>query len=117
MGPLKHGGLALATTLSALCNMLMLFWFLRRKIGQFGGSRILVTALKSTVASLPMAVAVWYGCSFVDWSLAGHKLIKGSVLGVSILCGCAVYALAVKLMRSEEALDAVSLLRMKLKRG
>ncbi|OGU14638.1 MAG: murein biosynthesis integral membrane protein MurJ [Geobacteraceae bacterium GWC2_53_11] len=117
MGPLKHGGLALATTLSALCNMLMLLWFLRRKIGPFGGRRILVTALKSTVASLPMAGAVWYSCLYVDWSLAGHKLMKGSVLGGAILCGCAVYAVAAKLLRSEEALDAVSLLRRKLKRG
>lgn len=117
MGPLKHGGLALATTLSALCNMLMLLWLLRRKIGSFGGSAIMLTALKSAAASIPMAAAVWYSCSFVDWSQAGHKLLKGSVLGGSILCGSAVYMLAVKLLRSEEALDAVSLLRRKLKRG
>lgn len=117
MGPLKHGGLALATTVSALGNMLMLLWFLRRKIGRFGGRGILVTSLKSTAASLPMAVAVWYSCSFVDWSLAGHKLLKGSVLGGSILGGCVVYLLGVKLLRSEETVEAASLLRRKLKRG
>src|SRR6185369_14666624 len=60
MGPLKHGGLALASTLSACCNMLMLLWFLRRKIGPFGGRRILVSALKSVTAALPMAMAVYY---------------------------------------------------------
>ncbi len=117
MGPLKHGGLALATTLSAFCNMLMLLWLLRRKIGSFGGTSIMLTALKSSAASIPMAAAVWYGCTLVDWSQAGHKLLKGSVLGASILFGSALYMAAAKLLRSEEALDAASLLRRKLKRG
>ena len=117
MGPLKHGGLALATTLSALCNMMMLLWLLRRKIGPFGGKNIMRTALKSSAASIPMAAAVWYGCSFVNWSQAGHKMLKGSVLGGAIICGSVVYLLLVKLLRSEEALDAVSLLRRKLKKG
>ncbi|MDD2581051.1 MAG: murein biosynthesis integral membrane protein MurJ [Desulfuromonadaceae bacterium] len=117
MGPLKHSGLALATTLSAFCNMLMLLWFLRRKIGSFGGSGILRTGLKSCAASIPMAVAVWYGCSLIDWSLAGHKVLKGSVLGASIACGTVIYMLAVKLLRSEEALDVLSMLRSRLKKG
>ena len=88
MGPLKHGGLALATTLSAFCNMLMLLWLLRRKIGSFGGNGIMLTTLKSSAASIPMAAVVWYSCSLIDWSLQGHKLLKGSVLAGSIFCGC-----------------------------
>ncbi len=115
MGPLKHGGLALATTFSAFCNMLMLLWLLRRKIGSFGGRSIMVTVLKSTAASLPMALIVWYGCSFVDWAQDGHKILKGVVLGGSIICGGTVYFLLAKLMKSEEALEALSMLRRKLK--
>jgi putative peptidoglycan lipid II flippase len=115
MGPLKHGGLALATTLSAFCNMLMLLWLLRRKIGSFGGSAIMLTALKSCAASIPMAVTVWYGCSFVDWSQIGHKILKGLVLGGAIICGGAVYFLMAKLLKSEEALETLSMLRRKLK--
>jgi putative peptidoglycan lipid II flippase len=117
MGPLKHGGLALATTLSALCNMLMLLWFLRKKIGAFGGSGILQTAAKSTFASVPMAGVVWYGCTLIDWSHGGEKMLKGAVLGGTIICGCIVYLLAAKLMRSEEALEAESLFRRKLGKG
>lgn len=77
----------------------------------------MLTALKSSAASIPMAAAVWYSCSFIDWSQAGHKMLKGSVLGGSIICGSALYILAVKLLRSEEALEAESLLRRKLKKG
>jgi putative peptidoglycan lipid II flippase len=116
MGPLKHGGLALASTLSALCNMLMLFWYLRRKIGPFGGRSIMLTAVKSGVAAFPLAVAVWYGCSFVDWSQSGQKVLKGSVLGGTIICGCVLYMLAARMLHSEEAMEAVSLLRKKFKK-
>lgn len=116
MGPLRHGGLALATTLSALGNMLLLLWFLRRKIGAFGGRGIMQCGVKSLAASLPMAVTVWYLCRFADWSLAGHKATKGLVLGGAIVAGVAIYVVCVRLLRSEEALEALSLLKKKLGR-
>jgi putative peptidoglycan lipid II flippase len=117
MGPLKHGGLALATTLSAFSNMLLLFWLLRRKIGSFNGKNIIITALKSTVASVPMALSVWFACSLFDWSQDGHKVLKGSVLGGTIFTGCFIYLAIVRFLRSEEVLEMESLLRRKLKRG
>ncbi len=117
MGPLKHGGLALASTLSAFGNMLMLLWFLRRKTGSFGGAAIVKTGIKSLSGSIPMAVAVWYACSLIDWSLEGQKLMKGSVLGGSIILGTFIYLVTVRLLRTEEIMDAVSLLKRKLGKG
>ncbi|HQB39351.1 MAG TPA: murein biosynthesis integral membrane protein MurJ, partial [Deltaproteobacteria bacterium] len=84
MGPLKHGGLALATTLSALGNMLLLLWFLRRKIGTFGGRSVIVSAGKSLAAAVPMAVAVSWICQLFDWSRQGHGLEKSAVLGAVV---------------------------------
>ena len=60
MGPLLHGGLALASSLSALCNMAMLLYFLRKKIGPFGGRGIFMAGLKATLASVPMAMLVFW---------------------------------------------------------
>lgn len=117
MGPLKHGGLALASTLSACGNMLMLLWFLRRKTGSFGGTAIMKTGMKSLAGSIPMAAAVWYACSLVDWSQDGHKLLKGGVLGGAIMLGSCIYMVAVRLLKTEEALEAVSLLKRKLGKG
>jgi putative peptidoglycan lipid II flippase len=117
MGPLKHGGLALATTLSAFGNMLLLIWLLRRKIGPFGGRSVMVTGLKSLAASIPMTVAVVYVCRLTDWSLSGHKLEKSVVLGGAIIAGVAIYMIAVRLLRSEEAAAAVSMLRNKMGKG
>jgi putative peptidoglycan lipid II flippase len=116
MKPLLHGGLALATTLSALANMLMLLWFLRRRIGAFGVRGVLLSGVRSLAASVPMAMVVSYVCSFADWSLAGQKLAKALVLGGSIAAGLAVYAVASRLLRSDEALETAALIRKKLTR-
>jgi len=116
MGPLKHGGLALATTLSALGNMALLLWLLRRKIGPFGGRGVVVCASKSVLASLPMAVLVWYACRFIDWSQAGHKWLKGGVLAGAILGGIMVYGTCARLLQTEEAVEAVGMIRKKFVR-
>lgn len=116
MGPLKHGGLALATTLSACCNMLLLLWFLRRRLGPFGGRRILVSAFKALLAAIPMALVVDRICRLGHWKEAGHTLAKGVVLGSAIFSGMAVYAIAVHLLRSDEAKEAAELVRRKLGR-
>lgn len=116
MGPLKHGGLALATTLSAFCNMLMLLWFLRRKIGPFGGRRIIVSALKSVIAALPMAIVVYYVCRLSNWSLSGDKGIKTLVLTGAITAGVAIYVVSARLLCSEDALEAIALFRKKMGR-
>jgi putative peptidoglycan lipid II flippase len=117
MGPLLHGGLALATTLSALANMLLLLWLLRRKIGPFGGRGILSSGMKSLFASIPMALVVYYSCHWTDWSLSGHKLTKLFVLSGAIGSGVVVYAVLVRLLRSNEALEMISILRRKLGRN
>lgn len=116
MGPLKHGGLALATTLSSCGNMAMLLWFLRRKIGPFGGRRIVVSGLKSLMAAVPMAVVVAYACRFCDWSLPGHKVIKTLALGGAIGAGIVTYAVCVRLLRSGEALEMTSIIKRKMGR-
>jgi len=116
MGPLKHGGLALATTISACGNMLLLLWFLRRKIGPFGGRRIAATAFKSLLASLPLGIVSMYICTLTDWSVTGNAAKKGLVLGLAIAAGMAVYALLMHLLRSEEAQEAVKMIRNKVKR-
>lgn len=117
MGPLRHGGLALATTISACGNMLMLLWFLRRKIGSFGGRNIMLTGLKSIAAAVPMTAVVMYVCTLADWSLAGHTLFKCVVLGGAIAGGVVIYMITVKLLRSEEASAAVTILQKKFGRG
>ncbi len=114
MGPLKHGGLALASSLSALCQLVLLLWLLRRKIGPFGGRGIALAGGKALLASLPMAVVVYWVMGRVNWSLAGHKLYNGMVIGGAVAGGMLVYFLFAHLCRCEEAQEAVRLFQRKV---
>ena len=54
MWPLKVGGLALATSLSSMLNLCLLSHFLRKRIGSFGGRKIIFSYLKILLASAIM---------------------------------------------------------------
>ena len=114
MGPLLHGGLALASSLSSLCNLLLLVWLLRRKIGPFGGRTIMISGVKALAASLPMAAAVSWGMTLIDWSVSGQKLLKTAVLGGTIGAGIVIFMLFAHLLRCDEAREAVRLVRKKV---
>jgi putative peptidoglycan lipid II flippase len=116
MGPLKHGGLALASSLSALGNMLLLLWFLRRKLGPFGGRAIMISGLKGLLASMPMAFAVYWIVRLIDWSQVGGRLLKGGVLGGAVLAGVGIFLAGSHLLGCEEADDLLALLRRKVLR-
>ena len=111
---LTHSGLALASSLSACGNMLLLIYLLRRKIGSFGGKKLLQAALKGICAALPAGAAAMAALQFADWSHSGEKLFKGGVLIAAILAAVSIYSLLSLLFRSEEAKDAATLLKRKL---
>jgi putative peptidoglycan lipid II flippase len=117
MGPMKHGGLALASSLAALGNMLLLLWFLRRKIGPFGGRAIALSGVKGILASIPMAAAVYWIMGLIDWSRVGGRLIKGGVLGGAVLAGIAIFLVAAHLLACEEARDVLGLVKKKVFRA
>lgn len=117
MGPLRHGGLALASTLSALCQMAMLLYLLRKKIGSFGGRGIALAGGKTIIAALPMAMVVSWIINFADWTVTGHKLLKGAILGGAIGGGVAVFVLSALLLRIEEVSEVVKILRKRTKRA
>lgn len=117
MGPLRHGGLALASSLSALGNMGLLLWFLRKKIGRFGGRAIALSGVKGVLSSIPMAAAVYGILQLGDWSRVGGKLIKGGVLGAAVLAGIAIFLVTAHLLACEEARDVTAMLRRKIFRS
>jgi hypothetical protein len=77
----------------------------------------MVTGLKSLTATIPMTTAVLYVCSFTDWSLVGHKMLKCGVLGGAIVAGVVIYMVGVRLLRCEEAVATLSMLQKKIGRA
>jgi putative peptidoglycan lipid II flippase len=112
-----HAGLALASSISALCNMLFLMYLLRRRIGRLGGKRIVSAALKGVAASIPACLVALFLLRGADWSLTGSKVLKSAVLGGSVTVAVLIYACLSLLLKSEEALDLKSLIRRRFARG
>jgi putative peptidoglycan lipid II flippase len=98
MGPLRHAGLALASSLSAYLNAAGLYWLLRRRLGPLGSRQLLASLGRTAVASA--AVLAW--CLLLSprpddaWWLAAWLL-------AAIAGGVALYLAASALLRSPEA--------------
>ena len=101
MGPLQHGGLALATSISAIFNVALLIYCLRKRLGLMGGRKILRSTLKMFSASVAMG-AITY-CSRESFFHVGDPLsTRLLVLTGCISVGILVYALISHFTKNEE---------------
>ncbi len=91
MGPLKHGGLALATSLASVLNLGLLLSALRGRVGAIGFGSMMGSIFKSCAGSVLMGAAVW---TTAFWLLPIHNagglalLVK---LSTSIITGLVTY--------------------------
>jgi putative peptidoglycan lipid II flippase len=99
VGPLAHGGLALATSLASFFAVILLFACLRRRLGGLGGKEILDGCWRVSLAATAM------GCGVAGfWRMAaGFGLGQGffaeaGLLLVAICLGAALYGLTAFLL-------------------
>jgi putative peptidoglycan lipid II flippase len=100
--PLKHAGLALATSLSSMLNLVLLFWKLGRKLGRMDLAKHIKSLLRILLCSLPMGLTAYLICSLGNWSTTGNMVEKVLLLGTGIVVGLGVYFICSYLMRNEE---------------
>ena len=100
--PLQHGGLALATSLSATLNISLLTIQLRKKIGRIDGRRILISLLKIVPASIAMGIIGWWVSRQTVWRFTGNTLYKAELLGGAMAISFVFYIIAMWVLRSEE---------------
>jgi len=104
MGPLRHRGLALATSISSVLNFFLLFEVLRRKIGPMGGRALSLAAGKIFFASLIAALAALAVAWGVEHSLGlTSVLARLLVVGSGLAAAAAVYLAAVFALRIGES--------------
>ena len=113
MGPLKQGGLALATAVASSINMFVLLTIFRRRMGRIGAKKIVISAVKTAFASAVMAVVCYFIAQSDVWILSGHTLKKAEIVFTAIGAGVAAYALILYLLKSEELSFIVNTYRMK----
>ncbi|HRR42144.1 MAG TPA: murein biosynthesis integral membrane protein MurJ [Syntrophales bacterium] len=116
MFPLKHGGLALATSIATAVNMITLSVILKRRIGRFLDREFYRSVSLSTVASLIM----WAGIAsielFLPWNEGAPFMEKLSVLSLEIAAGLAVFLVSSYMLKSSELAAALEILRHRLTR-
>ncbi len=99
---LEHAGLALATSVTSIANLLQLAWFLRRRLGPLEGGRMLATlwrvGLASAIATLPCALAL----RALGGAGRGGLAVEGAVVAGGLALALAVGYGAMKVFRVEE---------------
>lgn len=111
--PLKHAGLTLANTISAIVQMGILLVLLNKKTGGIDVKRILVSLVKFTIASLVMSgLIVWIG-SFADWK-NGTMMARSLFLSLIIVSGGGVYFGMCYMLRSDEMMYFARRIRSRL---
>ncbi len=111
-------GLALAFSLTGIYNMVLLLYFLRRKIGPIDlrkttRSFFLILGSSAVMGVAAYMVAYYLG-TFLDLQDTSNQLIQ---VGVSIAAGLVVYVVAVLMCRLEETQVIINLLRRKFKKA
>jgi putative peptidoglycan lipid II flippase len=102
-------GLALANTTAALLEMVLLIVMIRKRLGGLDDRRLALSAVKTTVASIVMGVAVW---GFLG-AAANTSVIIRTFGGIAI--GAAVFFVVAWLLRSEELHGALGMVRRRLR--
>jgi putative peptidoglycan lipid II flippase len=108
MRPLAHGGLAAASSVGALVNLLSLLWLARRRFGRLGGRALAVSVLRSTLACVPLAG--WCVLVMAVWPHEAHHGVQALWLGAAIVVGAGVFWGAAALVRAPERAAMLRLL-------
>lgn len=105
------GGLALATSISAMFGTILLFISLRKKIGPFGMKNISISFFKIIGASLMMGLIAKLSFDTMQ-DYFGQNLSLGIAVGI----GAIVYGVMIYFMKVEEVDILVGMLKKKLKK-
>ncbi len=101
-------GLALATSISAAFNCVILFVLLRRKIGDFGTLPALLVLVKSVLSAVGMGVGVHYLYAWLS-----NQMVPAVALLIAILGGVLAYLILSVLMLNAPVIQFVKKIRKK----
>ena len=118
IGPLQHGGLALAYSIGGIVNLFLLMWALRRRLGHVNIRSILKSSLQTLFASGIMGIAAW----LIAWACEALFGIEGKgaqavqLFSAGIL-SVIVFMLVAKLMKMPEADTVFRMMKRRFHRG
>ena len=118
MRPLGHGGLALATSVAAILNMVILLELLRRRLGGLNGGLIMRSFTKVCASSAVAGGVAWMVFHAVS-RVINPNTPMGSLVGVVASLGLALlaYISMIVALRVDEAREVWRILSARLRRG
>lgn len=111
MFPLKHGGLALATSIATAVNVGMLWVILQKRIGPILDREFYRSLVRTLLASVAMLAALVLIGMILPWNTGGPFAERLTHLLVCIFCGGAVFFGAAFLLKSTEITAVVESVR------
>ena len=116
MFPLKHLGLALANSLAAAVNIIILGIVLRKKIGSFLDRNFYLSTLKIITSSLVMWGAIMLIGFFLPWDSGSSFRSRLIYLLTTITLGAATFFTCSYLLKSPEMQSIIRLLKKRFSR-
>lgn len=114
---LQLAGLALATSISAIICIFLLFRSLKKKIGYFGQDKILKTTIKSIISAVIMGTI-----TYISYNLFNSALGLGFIADIislfgAIIVGVIIYGILVVILKVEEINVVIDMLKNKLNKS
>lgn len=100
MGPLAHGGLALASSIGAYVNVGLLLLAARGRFGRLGGRALLSSLGRTVVASLPLVA--WCELCVVRWPAGAGRWTEAFWLVGAVGGGAAIFGIASRILARPE---------------
>jgi putative peptidoglycan lipid II flippase len=107
--PLRHGGLALATSLASYIDLALLYFIFRRRLGDMHEGRLLLSLARTTVAALGMGAACWWLAREFTLAATASFAWLGTGVALTIAAGLGIYLGLAWLLRAEELHEFLTL--------
>jgi putative peptidoglycan lipid II flippase len=108
MGPLGHGGLALASSIAAYVNLVTLVWAARRRLGPLGGRALVVGLARTLAATAPLALLC--GAALTWWPRPASLAVDAAWLGAAIAGGALLFWVASAMLHAPERTALIRML-------
>lgn len=113
---LGYIGLAIASTISAYIGLVLFYFTLKKRVGNFGGKEIASTSIKTIVAAVIMGFVTKFAYDKLAIIVGGGTLGEIISVGTSIIIGALIYGIMILLLKVEESKIIIDMVKSKIKR-
>ena len=116
MFPLQHNGLALANSLAAMVNVIVLGIVLKKKIGVFLDRSFYISTIKIIISSLVMWGSILLVNFIVPWDTNAETKARLMYLIVAVMTGAITYCVSAYILKSPEIHSIVGQIKRRFNR-